>query len=328
MTPDLAAKIVKVLNQHPTLIWNDRLGGGYHGDNYSPEQHIPPQGYPGKDWETCMTIAAQWAWRPYDHAFKSTETLLRNLIDIASKGGNYLLNVGPDSDGVIRQAEVDRLTEMGKWLAVNGEAIYGTGPTPFPEAHGVYEPGKVDAQGKPGNPTWVPTWDWRATTKPGKIFIHLFQWPGAAFTLPGVKSEVTGAYLLADKGTRLGNVAERGKRHGQAARAGAGPGGLGARAGGQGRRQRAGQVKRRRGCLFDARARYDGGAHETQHPSEPGRRGARSRGFTDDGLARTAGKRPLAGVYRRARPRRRQAARLHAQPALVAGHGRDRSHPP
>ena len=200
MTPDLAAKIVTVLNQHPTLIWNDRLGGGYHGDNVSPEQHIPPGGYPGKDWETCMTISAQWAFRPNDHAFKSTETLLHNLIDIASKGGNYLLNVGPDSDGVIPQPEVDRLTEIGKWLAVNGEAIYGSGPNPFADAHGAFDPGKLDGN---GHPSWVPVWDWRCTTKPGKLFIHLFQWPDASFTLRGVKGQVTGAYLLADKGTPL-----------------------------------------------------------------------------------------------------------------------------
>ena len=200
MKPELAARVVKVLNQHPNLIWNDRLGGGYPGDTVSPEQHIPPQGYPGKDWETCMTISANWAFRRNDHVFKSTETLLRNLIDIASKGGNYLLNVGPDADGVIPQEEVDRLREMGKWLSVNGEAIYGCGATPFAGAHGAFDEKNPDAK---GNPPWVPTWDWRATTKPGRVFVHLFQWPATTFTLPALPGEVTAAYLLADRGAAL-----------------------------------------------------------------------------------------------------------------------------
>jgi alpha-L-fucosidase len=200
MTPELASKIVTILNKYPNVIWNDRLGGGYPGDTQTHEENIPPQGFPGKDWETCMTINGHWGYNPQDHNFKSTETLLRNLIDIASKGGNYLLNVGPDANGVIPQPEADRLTEIGKWLAVNGEAIYGTGPTPFSDAHGSYDETKLDRQGKP---TWVPKWDWRCTTTPGKIFVHLFQWPGATFTLRGVKSVVTGAYMLADRSTPL-----------------------------------------------------------------------------------------------------------------------------
>lgn len=184
----------------PDLITNDRLGGGYSGDTVTPEQHIPAGGYPGRDWETCMTINATWGYKRDDQNWKSTETLLRNLIDIASKGGNYLLNVGPDANGVIPQPEVERLTEVGRWLAVNGEAIYGSGPTPFPDPHGADDSAHLDNKGKP---TWVPVWDYRCTTKPGKIFVHLFLWPGTSFTLPGVKSAVTGAYLLADRGTPL-----------------------------------------------------------------------------------------------------------------------------
>ena len=78
-----------------------------------------------------MTINDTWGYKSYDTNFKSTETLLHNLIDIASKGGNYLLNVGPDSHGIVPQPEADRLRAMGAWLAVNGEAIYGTQPTLF-----------------------------------------------------------------------------------------------------------------------------------------------------------------------------------------------------
>jgi len=195
MTPQLAAPIVNLLNQHPDLIWNNRLGGGYKGDTETPEQHIPPQGYPGKDWETCMTINNTWGYESYDTKFKSTETLLRNLIDIASKGGNYLLNVGPDATGVIPQPEIDRLKEIGQWLQVNGEAIYGAGPTAFGPEDGAFDPGKLDAKGKP---VFKASWNWRCTTKPGKLFIHIFKWPATAFSLTGVKGDITGAYLLAD----------------------------------------------------------------------------------------------------------------------------------
>ena len=113
MTPALAGEIVALLNQHPNLIWNNRLGGGYKGDTETPEQYIPAQGYPGRDWEACMTMNDTWGYKSYDNNFKSTETLLRNLIDIASKGGNYLLNIGPDSKGDVPPAEVERLHEVG-----------------------------------------------------------------------------------------------------------------------------------------------------------------------------------------------------------------------
>jgi len=195
MTSDLAAQIVEVLNQHPNLIWNNRLGGGYRGDTETPEQSIPPQGYPGKDWETCMTLNDTWGYKSYDTHFKATKILLRNLIDIASEGGNYLLNVGPDATGVIPQPEADRLKEIGHWLEVNGEAIYGCGPTPFGAECGAFSPTEKDKNGKP---VFVAAWDWRCTTKPGKLFIHFFKWPGASFVPPGMKEKITKAYLLAD----------------------------------------------------------------------------------------------------------------------------------
>ncbi len=195
MTPQLAAEIVKLLDRYPQLIWNNRLGGGYPGDTETPEQHIPPQGFPGKDWETCMTINGTWGYKSNDTNFKSTTVLLHNLVDIASKGGNYLLNVGPDAQGVIPPPEAERLQAIGQWLKVNGESIYGTGPTPFADPHGRYSATQKDASGKPA---WVPTWDWRATRRPGKVYIHLFEWPTGAFHLADAKLHATGAYLLAD----------------------------------------------------------------------------------------------------------------------------------
>jgi alpha-L-fucosidase len=195
MTPARAAKFIPILNAHPELVVNNRLGGGFQGDTETPEQRIPPQGYPGRDWETCMTINDTWGYKSYDNHFKSTETLLHNLVDIASKGGNYLLNVGPTSEGVIPQPEVDRLKEIGQWLSINGESIYGTGPTAFGSEAGYSDPSVND---KAGKPTWVPTWEWRCTTKPGKLYIHLLQWPGKQFETSGVKGTVTNAYMLAD----------------------------------------------------------------------------------------------------------------------------------
>jgi alpha-L-fucosidase len=195
MTPERAAEIVALVNQHPNLIWNNRLGGTYKGDTDTPEQYIPPQGFPGRDWESCMTINDTWGFKSYDTNFKSTETLLRNLIDIASKGGNYLLNVGPDSNGVVPAAEAERLRAMGAWLAVNGEAIYKTGPTLFGPEAGEFSATEKDSKGKP---KFIPAWDWRSTTTADKIYIEIFNWPTSSFHLDKLPRKVTGAYLLAD----------------------------------------------------------------------------------------------------------------------------------
>lgn len=115
----------------PGLITNNRLGGGYKGDSDTPEQHVPATGIEGRDWEVCMTMNNTWGYKSYDDNWKSTEDLLHKLIDIASKGGNFLLNVGPKPDGTIPQASVDRLAEVGNWMKVNGESIYGTIASPF-----------------------------------------------------------------------------------------------------------------------------------------------------------------------------------------------------
>jgi alpha-L-fucosidase len=208
MNKNRADKLYKAVEAlRPNIIMNNRLGGGYQGDTQTPEQFIPPQGYPGRDWETCMTMNDTWGYKSDDQNFKSTATLIRNLCDIASKGGNYLLNVGPTSEGLIPQPEVDRLKEVGAWMKVNGEAIYGTSPTIFGAEAGSFSPTQKDSKGKP---KFIPSWNWRCTTKPGNRFLHLFKqpgeiyiqifnWPAGQIVLPGVKGKITKAYLLADE---------------------------------------------------------------------------------------------------------------------------------
>ena len=155
----------------PGLIANNRLGGGVPGDTETPEQYIPSTGFKGRDWETCMTMNDTWGYKSYDHNFKSTSTLVRNLIDIASKGGNYLLNVGPTSEGIIPEEEVVRLKEVGQWMKVNGESIYATSASPYKK---------------------LP-FDGRATVKGNTLYLNVFSWPNSGLVLPGLQTAVRGA---------------------------------------------------------------------------------------------------------------------------------------
>lgn len=99
--------------------------GDFAGDFGTPEQEIL-EGVSAFDWESCMTMNDTWGYKSYDHNWKSKETLIHNLIDIAAKGGNFLLNVGPTAEGLIPAPSIERLSAIGRWLKVNGEAIYET----------------------------------------------------------------------------------------------------------------------------------------------------------------------------------------------------------
>jgi alpha-L-fucosidase len=125
--------------------------------------------------------------------------MIFKLVDIVSKGGNYLLNVGPTGEGVIPQPSQDNLREVGKWLKTNGEAIYGAARSPFGEEYGDYSPSLKDREGKP---VFLGFNDWRCTAKPGKLYFTLFhvERDGAlgVFTLPAFKNKITAVYALTD----------------------------------------------------------------------------------------------------------------------------------
>ena len=182
MTPERVEKILPLLKLQPDMVVNNRLDKNkLTGDFSTPEQKIPDTGIPGKDWETCMTMNSTWGYKSFDHNWKPTERLIRNLVDIASKGGNYLLNVGPTSQGKFPKESVERLQEIGKWMKVNGEAIYGTTASPLTGL----------------------TWG-RCTRREAAdgttLYLHVFIWPtDGKLVVQGLSAPVESATLLADE---------------------------------------------------------------------------------------------------------------------------------
>jgi len=194
------ARVIEMIRElQPDTLVNDRLG--VDGDYETPEQFIPtaiptkgivltgidPQvsrqlknSLPSREdfrlWETCMTINNTWAYNKNDRDFKSEQTLIRSLVEVASRGGNFLLNVGPQPDGQIQPEFQERLRAIGDWLTLNGDAIYGT----------TYGP----VQGVAGL---------RTTANDKSIFVHIFDWPATeACEITGVEVKVMSARLLAN----------------------------------------------------------------------------------------------------------------------------------
>jgi alpha-L-fucosidase len=183
-----------VRSLQPGILVNNRVGAGrldmegltkegaFGGDFGTPEQQIPATGLPGVDWETCMTMNDHWGYNKADKNFKPAGEIIRMLADIASKGGNYLLNVGPTAEGLFPQESIDRLAAIGKWMAVNSESVYGTSASPFSELSWGRCTQKMTAAGS-------------------VLYLHVFDWPSdGILELPGVLNEPVKAFLLADPG--------------------------------------------------------------------------------------------------------------------------------
>jgi alpha-L-fucosidase len=173
MTDDAATKLQSLLALQPHIITNDRLKRpNFPGDHKTPEQRIPNlKDLDGTDWETCMTMNGTWGYKSYDHNYKTPQTLIRNLVDIASKGGNFLLNVGPTAEGEFPQESIHILSEMGKWMRVNGEAIYGSKASPW----GLFDWGRCTRKDtKNGTSLYFSVFEWPAD---GKLVISNFSHP-------------------------------------------------------------------------------------------------------------------------------------------------------
>ncbi|MCX7795857.1 MAG: alpha-L-fucosidase [bacterium] len=174
-----AQEFVNVVRElQPDCIINGRVGHNLGDYRQMPDNRIPTLPYP-TDWETPATLNDTWGYKKNDNNWKSPKTVIRLLVDINSKGGNYLLNVGPDAEGIIPQPSIDILRIVGRWMRVNGESIYGTIPVP-------------------PLPFMLP-WG-GVTAKPGKLYLHVFDWPKEdnRLVFHGLKNNVKKVYFLSD----------------------------------------------------------------------------------------------------------------------------------
>jgi alpha-L-fucosidase len=196
MTGDRPHRFTRLVRSlQPDTLIDGRLG--VEGDYVTTGDNVIPPKASADAWEVPATINHTWGFRNDDTDWKSPGQIAFKLVDIVSKGGNYLLNVGPTAEGVIPQASQDILRTVGRWLQTNGEAVYGAGATPFGEELGEASPrGAKDVRGEP---LVYQQTQWRVTTKPGKLYFTFFDEPRAPFALPAMQNKTTRAYRLADK---------------------------------------------------------------------------------------------------------------------------------
>jgi len=189
-TPELALDLKQLVRElQPDIIINSRIGGwGGSGREWMglrnlgdytdmPDNEIPEERIEG-DWQTPATINDTWGYKSYDHNWKSAGNLIQKLVTIVSRGGNYLLNVGPTAEGIIPELCVHSMKGVGEWLKVNGESIYGATASP------------IDIP---------PAAPYQCTAKGSKLYIHIFAWPwDGKLKVSSVSKEVKRVYLLAD----------------------------------------------------------------------------------------------------------------------------------
>ena len=179
MTEEAAKVLQNEVDKYPALLTNNRLYRPWPGDFSTPEQHVPPTGL-DYDWEVCMTMNTSWGYKWFDNEWKSAKTLIQMLVDVASKGGNLLLNVGPTAEGLIPDSSIVRLKQIGQWMEFNSESIYGTSASPFFKLPW----GRCTQKMEDENTT---------------LYLHVFNWPkDEVLRVPGLKSRISDVYLLSN----------------------------------------------------------------------------------------------------------------------------------
>lgn len=177
ITREQSQELVDLVHElQPDCLVSGRVGHGV-GDYDSVGDNQISVGEVRRDWETPVTLNDTWGFKRDDENWKPTAILIRQMVQVVSRGGNYLLNVGPTATGIIPEPSVKRLHQVGEWLKKNSEAVYGNGPGPFP-----YE---------------LP-WG-LITTRPGKLYLHVFDWPGKELQVYGLKGKVQKAYFLTNR---------------------------------------------------------------------------------------------------------------------------------
>ena len=164
-----------VFDLQPDIIVNNR--NGLPGDFSTPEQEIVAE-KSGRAWESCMTMNESWGYHRADDDWHTAKDIVRNLAYCAHDAGNYLLNIGPRPDGSIPEESVRVLTEVGRWMARNGESIH------------------TQDRCQPHRSNYA-----NFTRKANTLYMHVYFWPGETVSLAGLKSKVKSARLLASNQT-------------------------------------------------------------------------------------------------------------------------------
>ena len=195
-----ATDLIRMVREHqPDVVIDNRLEGAgdnhgsiatanpliYSGDFASPEQIIPPGGVQDElgeqiPWELCATMNNHWGFCNYDYDYKSPEMLVRKLVECVSKGGNMILNVGPDARGNIPKQSREILEKIGAWMKKNGESIYGCGICELPK----------------------PEWG-RYTKKGNTIYAHVYEEPLGALPLYGIAPERLDKVYYVENGSEM-----------------------------------------------------------------------------------------------------------------------------